>query len=71
MEQVFQNLISNAIKYMDKPKGRIKITCSANETHWTFSVADNGPGIDEKYFKKIFQIFQTLAPRDEIESNHV
>jgi len=71
MEQVFQNLISNAIKYMDKPKGSIKIVCSENETHWTFSVADNGPGIDEKYFKKIFQVFQTLAPRDEIESTGV
>ena len=71
LEQVFQNLISNAGKYMDKPEGRIKIACSENENHWTFSVADNGPGIEEKHFKKIFQIFQTLAPRDEIESTGV
>lgn len=71
MEQVFQNLISNAIKYMDKPKGMIKIACLDNENHWTLSVADNGPGIEEKHFKKVFKIFQTLAPRDEIESTGI
>jgi len=71
MEQVFQNLLSNAIKYMDKPKGNVTITCEEKEEWWEFSVADNGPGIEEKHFKKIFQIFQTLAPRDEIESTGV
>ncbi|OQX96485.1 hypothetical protein B6I21_00935 [candidate division KSB1 bacterium 4572_119] len=71
IEQVFQNLISNAIKYMDKPKGLIQIACKKKEDFWEFSIADNGPGIEEKHFKKIFQIFQTLAPRDEIESTGV
>ena len=71
IEQVFQNLLSNAIKYMDKPKGLIKIACEEKENHWEFSVTDNGPGIEEKHFKKIFQIFQTLASRDEIESTGV
>ena len=71
IEQVFQNLISNAIKYMDKPKGSVQLACQEKENYWQFSVADNGPGIEEKHFKKIFQIFQTLAPRDEIESTGV
>jgi ligand-binding sensor domain-containing protein/signal transduction histidine kinase len=71
IEQVFQNLISNAIKFMDKPKGKIKIGCVDEGTHWRFSVADNGPGIDEKYHDKIFQIFQTLESRDERESTGV
>ena len=71
IEQVFQNLLSNAIKYMDKPNGLIQITCEKKEDCWKFAVADNGPGIEEKHFKKIFQIFQTLAPRDEIESTGV
>ncbi|MBN2181148.1 MAG: HAMP domain-containing protein [Sedimentisphaerales bacterium] len=69
--QVFQNLLSNAIKYMDKPEGRIKVGCKEENSLWIFSVADNGPGIEEKYFVKIFQIFQTLSARDEFESTGV
>ncbi|MEK6559248.1 MAG: ATP-binding protein, partial [Planctomycetota bacterium] len=66
-----QNLISNAVKYMDKPEGEIKIECSKEGNYWKFAVADNGPGIEEKYFEKIFQIFQTLKPRDEVESTGI
>ena len=69
--QVFQNLLSNAIKYMDKPHGQIKIDYVEENGFWTFSVTDNGPGIEEKYFEKIFQMFQTLSPRDEFESTGV
>ncbi len=69
--QIFQNLISNAIKYMDKPKGKINISCDEDEDFWTFAVSDNGPGIDKKYHDKIFQIFQTLIPRDDFESTGV
>ena len=71
MEQIFQNLLGNAAMYMDKPEGRITISCTDDDSNWRFSVADNGPGIDEKYYKKIFQIFQTLRPRDEVESTGV
>jgi signal transduction histidine kinase len=71
IEQVFQNLVSNAVKYMDKPKGLIKISCTSDDASWKFCVADNGPGIEEKYFEKIFQIFQTLTPKDEFESTGV
>ena len=69
--QVFQNLLSNAIKYMEKPEGHISIECVEADGHWKFSVADDGPGIDEKHFAKIFQMFQTLSPRDEYESTGV
>ena len=71
MEQIFQNLLGNAAMYMDKPEGGITISCTDDDSNWRFSVADNGPGIDEKYYKKIFQIFQTLKPRDEVESTGV
>lgn len=71
MMQVFQNLLGNAIRYMDKPKGKIRIGCVEEDGFWKFSVADNGSGIDEKYFKKIFKIFQTLSPRDKFESTGV
>lgn len=70
-EQVFQNLLSNAVRYMDKPKGQITIGCSEETGYWKFYVADNGPGIEERYYEKIFQIFQTLKPRDEVESTGV
>ena len=71
IQQIFQNLLSNAVKYMDKPKGMIKIGSILDGNYWRFSVSDNGPGIEEKYFEKIFLIFQTLAPRDELESTGV
>lgn len=71
LSQVFRNLIDNAVKYMDKPNARIEIDCREQQGFWRFSVSDNGPGIDGKYFEKIFQMFQTLAPRDERESTGI
>jgi len=69
--QIFQNLLDNAVKYMDKPEGRIKITCLEQDDCWKFSVADNGPGIERRHFDRIFKIFQTLEPRDGIESTGI
>jgi len=71
IEQVFQNLISNAIKYMDKVEGKIHVGCSDEGKFWRFSVGDNGPGIEPRHFERIFLLFQTLAPRDRIESTGV
>ena len=69
--QVFQNLLSNAIKYMDKTEGHIIVHCDEVEGFWRFRVSDNGPGIDERHFQTIFQMFQTLSPRDVYESTGV
>lgn len=71
IQQLFQNLLSNAIKYMDKPEGAIRIGCRPLDGMWQFSVADNGPGIETRHHEKIFQLFQTLAPRDRVESTGV
>ena len=71
IRQVFHNLLNNAVKHMDKEKGQIKVGCLEEEGFWKFRVADNGPGIDQKYFKKIFKIFQTLSPPDETESTGI
>ena len=71
ISQIFSNLISNAVKYMDKPAGEIHIGCTQEGKFWKFHVADNGPGIDEKYHEKVFQIFQTLRPRDQKESTGI
>ncbi len=71
LTQVFQNLLDNAIKYMDKENGKVIISCLNQDDQWTFRISDNGSGIEEKYYDKIFQIFQTLAPRDESESTGI
>ncbi|MCX5747144.1 MAG: ATP-binding protein [Proteobacteria bacterium] len=70
-QQLFQNLLSNALKYMDKPEGQIVVRCTDDGDHWTFAVSDNGPGIEARYFERIFQLFQTLAPRDRVEGTGV
>ena len=71
MFQLFQNLLSNSVKFMDKDDGYILISCVDQGEVYHFSVADNGPGIKEEYFDKIFQIFQCLTPRDEYESTGI
>jgi len=71
IEQLFQNLISNSIKYIDKKEGIISIGAISVDNSWQFCVSDNGPGIDEKYFEKIFQLFQTLQSQDSFESTGV
>jgi len=58
--QLFQNLISNAVKYIDKESGVIEIDCTKKGKYWQFLISDNGKGISKKYFKKIFEIFQVL-----------
>ncbi len=71
MEQVLMNLLANAVTYMDKPEGIIRIGCEDQDTHWRFRVEDNGPGIDPRYHEKIFVIFQTLRPADESRSSGI
>ena len=66
--EIFQNLLSNAVKFMDKPQGQIKIGCAEEDIFWKFSVADNGPGIAQENYNKIFKMFQTTEPQDKFES---
>jgi PAS domain S-box-containing protein len=68
LTQVLQNLITNAIKYIDKPQGKIHISARDDGDFWEFCVADNGPGIKAKHFARIFQMFQTLSSSDRCES---
>lgn len=60
--QVFQNLISNAIKFCDGVP-EIRITAERENDAWRFAVKDNGIGIDPQYFERIFLIFQRLHSR--------
>ncbi len=69
LEMIFRNLIGNAIKHHDKDKGEITITAEPVERGWFFAVADNGPGIEEAFHQRIFEMFVTLKPRDEVEGS--
>jgi signal transduction histidine kinase len=68
IRQVFQNIISNALKYSRKDHpGKIHISAREADGFWEFSVADNGIGIAKEYFDKIFIIFQRLNSQDAYE----
>jgi len=71
LEQVLQNLIGNGIQHMDKAKGEVVVSCHEYGRFWEFRVRDNGPGIPEKHFDRVFELFQTLKPRDELEATGV
>lgn len=60
LQQLFQNLITNAINYNDKTNGLIEIGYKDNNEFWEFHIKDNGKGINEPYFEKIFKAFQKL-----------
>jgi signal transduction histidine kinase len=71
LQQVFLNLIGNAIKYTRRADAIIRVDGAVNDGTWTFSVADNGPGIAPEYHERIFGIFQTLAARDKVEGTGI
>ncbi len=71
MTQLFQNLITNAIKFHSDKPPEIHISATEREKEWLFSISDNGIGIDEKYAKKIFVVFQRLHSRSEYEGTGI
>jgi len=64
MEQVFLNLIHNAVKYMGKDEGSICIGVEDRGRYWDLYVADTGIGIAPVYHDQVFRIFQTIEPRE-------
>lgn len=71
LELVLRNLISNAIKHHDKKSGHIIVrsVASPEDTHYIFEVADDGTGIPPEHHERVFAMFQTLRPRDEVEGS--
>ncbi len=65
LASLFQNLIGNAIKFRGEEPPRIHVSAESSSKEWTFSVRDNGIGIDPKYGERIFIIFQRLHRTDE------
>jgi signal transduction histidine kinase len=71
IEQVFTNLVSNAVKYTPEKKAEIIISCKEFNDHYEFSVKDNGIGIEPEFHERIFEIFQTLREKGEKESTGI
>ena len=69
LQQLFQNLIGNAISYNDKTNGIVEIGAGSKGDMWEFYVRDNGKGIEPVYFDKIFNTFQKLE--NNIESTGI
>jgi PAS domain S-box-containing protein len=71
LEQVFANLISNAIKHHKRSDGQVKISVQEQGEFYEFAVADDGPGILPQYHEKVFVIFETLESRDKVENTGI
>ena len=64
IQQLFQNLIGNAVTYIDKPNGLVEVDYIEEKQHYIFSIKDNGPGIAKENQEKIFKIFQSFTKHD-------
>ncbi len=71
LQQVFINLLANAIKYNDKENGKVMISSHEAGDFHEFTVEDNGIGIAPAYHEKVFEMFQTLESRDKVEGTGV
>lgn len=70
LEQVLRNLFSNAIKHHDRTRGHIELQWRTNRNgYYEFSVIDDGPGIPVQFHERVFGMYQTLRPRDEVEGS--
>jgi len=71
LHEIFQNLISNAIKYNRPENGVIKINYLNLGTQYQFNIEDTGIGIKEEHYEKIFKLFQTLQSKDTNENTGI
>ncbi len=65
IEQLFQNLVGNALKFRSRNPPQVRVSARRNGKEWIFAVNDNGIGIDPRYNERIFAIFQRLHSRSE------
>jgi signal transduction histidine kinase len=69
LRQVFQNLITNAVKYRSEESPRLSVSTIDRGEQFEFVVADNGPGISPEFHHHVFQMFKRLHSQDEIEGS--
>lgn len=71
MIQVFQNLIGNAIKFVEGKRPEVSISAASNGESWVFSIKDNGIGVEPRQYQRIFQIFQRLNERERFPGSGI
>jgi PAS domain S-box-containing protein len=69
LEQVLRNLISNAVKHHPGPEGRVVVSCQEQGDQYVFAIEDDGEGIPDEYAERVFEMFQTLKSRDQVEGS--
>jgi PAS domain S-box-containing protein len=69
LEQVLRNLIGNAIKHHPGPQGRVVVSCVEQGDQYVFAIEDDGEGIPAQYAERVFEMFQTLKSRDQVEGS--
>lgn len=69
LEQVFRNLLENAIKHHDRDDGTIDIAVRDTNDFYEFTVSDDGPGVPIDHQDRVFEMFQTLRPKDDVEGS--
>ena len=67
IERVFFNLLGNALKHSNRPDTHVSVRAHNRDRFYEFVVQDDGPGIPKKFHSRIWEIFQTLQPRDKVE----
>ena len=71
MIQLFQNIISNAIKYRGEETPEIHVSADNIDDEYIFSIKDNGIGIDQKHLDRIFKIFKRLHTREKYDGTGI
>lgn len=71
LQQVFLNLVGNAVKYGGGEHARIEVAATDEGTTWAFTVTDQGPGIAPEHHERIWELFRTVAPRDDRASTGI
>jgi light-regulated signal transduction histidine kinase (bacteriophytochrome) len=71
LQQCFMNLIGNALKHAERSDPLVRVGAEDRGEVWEFFVSDNGAGIEPAYHERIWTIFQTLEPRDKLESTGI
>lgn len=71
LERVFRNLLDNAVKHHNRTDGRIKVLSNDKGEYYEFAVSDDGPGIAPLFHKRVFELFLSLKPREEVEGSGV
>jgi len=69
LEQIFGNLFSNAVKHHDKETGTVVVAAFERDEYYEFVISDDGPGIPPEFHQRVFEMFQTLQPRDRVDGS--